>query len=610
MVNATDDRQYDLFVSYKSDNVDVARAVTEALLASDVRVWFAEYEVVLDNYNNFQKSIDLGIDSSRYALIFTNRDWATSKYCQLEIDRIVQRIPHEAILQVCIPRHPEPFDRTPVLADVPTMDFDGNIDSVLTFIAQHTGLNKGIRLSTDSWFNPESQRLILPDRISICSGPLERTEIDTAGTRLHEFRPGTSHHFEGTIYDEEIHLLLTRYPVARHVAEVGNRRDDREIYAANREIAKDQLQRIDAEQQGLHLVRWNNAMQFAVTFGPWEYPDGRQGWERLFVLKVPPDYGNTYSEIVVSFFVAFRKRPAGTGLNALCVFTPFFDALVATIRHETEDSLPTDQAVLRRSTTMAAFSTLVRVSWSTFLLPVPIYRLLGTDVFQALFPARVVPSYRRFPLSRLQEEFGLFDRFGWVFLVFYFFGLIGIWYEFQETLRTPKGIATILWPDPISVFLAVSLASCAIASSAARVQITLLLRKNRERYFEYQNRKVGGFNVLRAMWATSAMLAIAAALLGLSTLNAYLRIDNNGIHGFRWGMPIHCKYSQVNRILSCRSAVLPNSAPTLVIECGDGFVWRTDAGYRVSEHELEEQAVQTISERSGKPIEIVDTLPQ
>ncbi len=61
-----------LFISYKSHNADVAREVADALLANGVNVWFAEYQVLFGNYDDFQKAVNEGIDRASHALLFTN----------------------------------------------------------------------------------------------------------------------------------------------------------------------------------------------------------------------------------------------------------------------------------------------------------------------------------------------------------------------------------------------------------------------------------------------------------------------------------------------------------------------------------------------------------
>lgn len=44
---------YDAFITYKSEDADLVRNVADQLIASGIRVWFAEYQVLLQNYDQF-----------------------------------------------------------------------------------------------------------------------------------------------------------------------------------------------------------------------------------------------------------------------------------------------------------------------------------------------------------------------------------------------------------------------------------------------------------------------------------------------------------------------------------------------------------------------------
>jgi hypothetical protein len=59
--------RYDVFLSYKSEDVRLVRHVAEALLANQYAVWFAEYQVLLRSYDRFQEAIDDAIPNARFA---------------------------------------------------------------------------------------------------------------------------------------------------------------------------------------------------------------------------------------------------------------------------------------------------------------------------------------------------------------------------------------------------------------------------------------------------------------------------------------------------------------------------------------------------------------
>jgi len=75
----------------------------DRLIAAKLDVWFAEYAILLDEYDDFQKHIDDAIDKSQFAIIVATESWAHSRYCQIEIARMIQRIALDRIVHVVLP---------------------------------------------------------------------------------------------------------------------------------------------------------------------------------------------------------------------------------------------------------------------------------------------------------------------------------------------------------------------------------------------------------------------------------------------------------------------------------------------------------------------------
>jgi hypothetical protein len=51
----------EVFISYKSDDAEAVRHTVEVLIGNGLKVWFAEYEVLIKNYDNFDREIRRGI---------------------------------------------------------------------------------------------------------------------------------------------------------------------------------------------------------------------------------------------------------------------------------------------------------------------------------------------------------------------------------------------------------------------------------------------------------------------------------------------------------------------------------------------------------------------
>lgn len=96
-------KEYDVFVSYKSEDVIPARKLAESLLQNGQSVWMAEYEVLLTGQSAFQTAINEGLAASRNAIFFSNSRFAESAYCQMEVLLAMQLLGNSEILEIRIP---------------------------------------------------------------------------------------------------------------------------------------------------------------------------------------------------------------------------------------------------------------------------------------------------------------------------------------------------------------------------------------------------------------------------------------------------------------------------------------------------------------------------
>lgn len=130
--------RYDVFISYKSQDVRLARAVADQLIAAGKRVWFAEYQILLRKYETFQEAIDEGIRRSEYGLAITNDRYADSIYCQREMGQLLERCGASRVLEVRVPAEPQPHILFPGLASSPAHAGD-RVGDILSFVSGQTG---------------------------------------------------------------------------------------------------------------------------------------------------------------------------------------------------------------------------------------------------------------------------------------------------------------------------------------------------------------------------------------------------------------------------------------------------------------------------------------
>ena len=132
--------RYDVFMSYKSEDVHLVRRISECLIASGYHVWFAEYEVLLQNYDRFQKAIDNGIQRSCCGVCFTNDRYVGSQYCRREIEQLLdpQNCGPDNIIEIMIPNEPRTRERYPELSHAHSLEHRF-IEDTLSHIATKTG---------------------------------------------------------------------------------------------------------------------------------------------------------------------------------------------------------------------------------------------------------------------------------------------------------------------------------------------------------------------------------------------------------------------------------------------------------------------------------------
>lgn len=138
--------RYDVFLSYKSENVHLVRRIAEALLADGYAVWFAEYQVLLQNYDRFQEAIDTGTRTCRYGVCFTNDRYVDSPYCRREIEQLLDpgNCGPDNIIEIMVPDEPGTRARYPDLSHAHSLEHR-SIQETLAHIEKTTG--KPVRTS-------------------------------------------------------------------------------------------------------------------------------------------------------------------------------------------------------------------------------------------------------------------------------------------------------------------------------------------------------------------------------------------------------------------------------------------------------------------------------
>lgn len=349
--------EYDVFISYKSSNASEVRAVAEKLIAKGLRVWFAEYQVLLENYDNFQDAIDAGIDASRYGLLFTNDQWVGSKYCRLEYERLRSRLDASHILEVKMPPEEQPYRCYPELQKGRSIIWENNVQAVVDFIGECTDLDVskptcsldgllstlvtdsrrymrfGIGLQTGQ-FGRELRRARRGNGAEqyFLEAPLSDEYMLYAGVFINLF---------GRAIDE---MLENFYAPYNKFYDPFTDFADREDYLMYRQFALPWLEKYDFQEGGLHLFSWCGRKGMALTY---RSANGC-AWYRRYVATLVPQKGDKLGEVSVEFVLERRDSRSKQPIEfaTLCEYAPYFERLISTLEWDQRRMWWTEQAKL------------------------------------------------------------------------------------------------------------------------------------------------------------------------------------------------------------------------------------------------------------------------
>jgi len=95
-------KRRDYFLSYKSEDANLVRQVAECLVSNGCSVWFAEYEILLPNYSDFQIAIDNGLANCKGGILFTSPRYWVSQHCQHEAAGLRKNLSPEKVLDISL----------------------------------------------------------------------------------------------------------------------------------------------------------------------------------------------------------------------------------------------------------------------------------------------------------------------------------------------------------------------------------------------------------------------------------------------------------------------------------------------------------------------------
>lgn len=128
--------RFHLFISYASENRDLAKDLVSCLTGKGLKVWWDKGQITLGD--KLSQKIDAGLRESKFGIVIVSRSFLNKKWTDAEIRSLANRAMEsgkKVILPVLVDlSHDEFADAYPLLADIVSTNFSGDVDSLATEI--------------------------------------------------------------------------------------------------------------------------------------------------------------------------------------------------------------------------------------------------------------------------------------------------------------------------------------------------------------------------------------------------------------------------------------------------------------------------------------------
>ena len=341
-----------VFISYKSEDANLVRRVTEQLVACGLEVWFNEYRIMVADYERFQDAIDDGLARATHAVVFTNDRWAEADWCRYEMTGLLSHIPDPSrIVEVAIPSEAGPGRKFPGQLGRRAIEFRGDprhpthaaVHEAVAAILDRFGLRTDMTPLPDS----EPRPVWLPTSgVTFDPAPFQLNQAKTIRqVQARTLQSDTVLGLRTIVYrlaaadvDITMDVYATNYesPISRlAISETGSS-DDRAVYEAYLRYARQWLpsehghfRHIEYRPKGLHLVFVGGTSQIALTYV--SRMEGETGpkttWERRYAVRIPNPLGDSPGELAFVFSVGLAGDEAQQE-RAFSRLAPWFDAVV------------------------------------------------------------------------------------------------------------------------------------------------------------------------------------------------------------------------------------------------------------------------------------------
>ena len=329
-----------IFISYKSQNVNFVRRVAECLLAGNINVWFAEYNIFIDNYDEFKKEIIKGINKATHALVFSSDSWANSPHCCFEMETILDRLGLDQVIELPLEEGELTHQKFSRLENAPQVDCAGSFHDTMEQI--FFCLELAPALFADALANdPCLAEPSFFDKLDYEFDVKCFREYDTEEEGYSLPHPANMAQLRGTINGHTVKLLVD---ITLHESAAGAafpkpekyERDDKALYISSMDFARKWKKKYNIEIKGLHLFHCESLGQMAITYYVRPERSDTIKWERRYILRM---VNREYSEVdeVGLVFSTDLSGSHNEQLASFCSLCHVFDEIVNSCRYRGAD---------------------------------------------------------------------------------------------------------------------------------------------------------------------------------------------------------------------------------------------------------------------------------
>lgn len=346
-----------IFISYKSNYANLIRNIGESLIAGGQKIWFAEHEVLPENYDDFLLAIDNGIQNSQYAIFFTNKLWQNSNHCQYEKKGLLNKLSSDCVLEICLKEnsqntrgsflsyHTNNLFRVECNYDCIEVSDVVNILKKIEQIFQFELTSYPKKATLDQWS-------YLPSiGIGIQSGILQAKLTDNIYRGSNFLSPLIVYKSQYNGIDIGLAITITPFDsVLKGLAKYFDEEyDDRQLYNSYRNYADKWVKTYFTNSKvykgsqmysmGLHLLFKENHSHLGLTYYTiFDSHENNITWERRYVI---PIHGDSEKETGEANLVFYAKLSGTKDIQFqnFCQFSTLFDSIARSFVYQTPRGL-------------------------------------------------------------------------------------------------------------------------------------------------------------------------------------------------------------------------------------------------------------------------------